>query len=119
MVENDTKNHITSCFFATNIDKITYEGELTKIGSYAFEDCSSLTSITCLGSTPPEASDLGAPTSTCTLIVPKVAYNSYLRHAYWGQFLNIETIDVDYKKLTAIAKMITFLLFFPSALSLS
>ena len=37
------------------------------------------------------------------MIVPKVAYSSYLRHAYWGQFLNIETIDVDYKKLTAIA----------------
>ena len=52
---------------------------------------------------PPSTRDLGANTSTCTLIVPKVAYNSYLRHAYWGQFLNIETIDVDYKKLTAIA----------------
>ena len=37
------------------------------------------------------------------MIVPKVAYSSYLRHTYWGQFLNIETIDVDYKKLTAIA----------------
>ena len=85
------------------LTSITIGNSVTYIGEYAFYYCSSLTSITCLGSTPPEASNLGANTSTCTLIVPKEAYNSYLRHTYWGQFLNIETIDVDYKKLTVIA----------------
>ena len=89
--------------YCKSLTSITIPNSVTSIGNYAFYNCSSLTSITCLGSTPPEASDLGAPSSTCTLIVPKVAYSSYLRHAYWGQFLNIETIDVDYKKLTAIA----------------
>ena len=89
--------------YCSSLTSITIPNSITSIGNYAFLGCSSLTSITCLGSTPPEASNLGAPTSTCTLIVPKVAYSSYLRHAYWGQFLNIETIDVDYKKLTVIA----------------
>jgi hypothetical protein len=59
------------------------------IGDRAFEDCSSLSSIICLGTTPPDASDLRANTSTCKLIVPHSAYNAYIRHAYWGQFLNI------------------------------
>ena len=89
--------------YCYSLTSIIIGNSVTSIGDYAFNSCYALTSITCLSSTPPEASNLGAPTSTCTLIVPKAAYNSYLRHTYWGQFLNIETIDVDYKKLTAIA----------------
>ena len=89
--------------WCSSLTSITIPNSVTSIGNSAFSMCGSLTSITCLGSIPPEASDLDASASTCTLTVPKVAYNSYLRHAYWGQFLNIETIDVDYKKLTAIA----------------
>ena len=76
-----------------NLESITIGNSVTSIGKDAFLGCT-LTSITCLGSTPPDASDLGAPTSTCTLIVPKEAYNSYLRHAYWGQFLTILNIKV-------------------------
>ena len=75
-----------------SLTSITIGNSVTSIGYYVFLGCSRLTSITCLGSTPPETSDLGASASTCTLIVPKEAYNSYLRHAYWGQFLTIRTI---------------------------
>ena len=90
-------NSVTSigsqAFYDCNaLTSITIPNNVTFIGSQAFYDCGALTSITCLGSTPPEASDLGAPSSTCTLIVPKVAYSSYLRHAYWSQFLTIRTI---------------------------
>ena len=85
------------------LTSISIGNSVTSIGDYAFYNCSFLTSITCLGSTPPEANYLDTDTKNCILIVPKIAYSSYFHHAYWGQFLNIETIDVDYKKLTAIA----------------
>jgi uncharacterized repeat protein (TIGR02543 family) len=73
----------------SSLTSVTIPNSVTNIGESAFSGCSSLTSITCLGTTPPDASDLGANTSTCTLIVPHSAYNAYLHHAYWGQFLNI------------------------------
>ena len=74
-----------------SLTSITIPNSVTSIGDETFYGLS-LTSITCLGSTPPKASNLGANTSTCTLTVPKEAYSSYLRHAYWGQFLTIRTI---------------------------
>ena len=79
--------------YCISLTSVTIGNSVTSIGDYTFSGCSRLTSITCLGSTPPEASDLGANTSTCTLIVPKEAYSSYLRHTYWGQFFNIEVIS--------------------------
>lgn len=73
----------------SSLTSVTIGNSVTSIGAWAFCGCSFLNSITCLGTTPPEASDLRANTSTCTLTVPQSAYNAYLRHAYWGQFLNI------------------------------
>ena len=74
-----------------SLTSITIPNSVTSIGRSAFNDGCPLTSIICLGTTPPDASDLRANTSTCKLIVPHSAYNAYLRHAYWGQFLNIYT----------------------------
>ena len=81
------EDHAFYCCYS--LTSVTIPNSVTSIGNLAFLNCHSLTSITCLGTTPPEANELAAPTTTCTLIVPQSAYNAYVRHAYWGQFLNI------------------------------
>ena len=77
--------------YCSSLTSITIPNSVTSIGWYALRDCRNLTSIICLGITPPNASNLEANTTTCTLTVPQSAYNAYLRHNYWGQFLNINT----------------------------
>ena len=89
-------NSVTSIGFyafeyCSSLTSITIPNSVTSIGWYALRDCRNLTSIICLGITPPNASKLEANTTTCTLTVPQSAYNAYLRHNYWGQFLNINT----------------------------
>ena len=74
---------------------VSYDGiayNVTSIGDYAFSWCPSLTSITCLGSTPPSATDLRAQYETCILFVPKGSLNDYQNHAEWGKFLNIQEL---------------------------
>ena len=89
-IPNSVTSIGNSAFDGCSLTSVTIGNSVTSIGDGAFDGCF-LTSITCLGTTPPNASNLGAPTSTCTLTVPQSAYNAYLRHAYWGQFLNIYT----------------------------
>ena len=72
-----------------SLTSITIPSSVTTIRDFALSGCFSLTSITCLGTIPPDADNLYAPTTTCQLIVPNSAYDAYLHHAYWGQFLNI------------------------------
>ena len=90
-------------YWCSSLSSITIPNSVTSIGKSAFKSCSQLDTIICLGSTPPAVENLEANTQTCVLVVPKVAYTDYLRHAYWGQFFTIETIDVDYKTIIAIA----------------
>ena len=86
-------------YFCSSITSISIPNSVTEIGNETFYNCEKLDTITCLGSTPPTAMDLGANTQTCVLVVPKEAYTNYLKHAYWGQFLTIRTIGD--KEITA------------------
>ena len=79
-------------YYCKYLTSITIPNSVTSIGRYAFSDCLSLNTITCLGSTPPKASDLGAEAENLILKVPSEAYNDYLQHAYWGQFLDEELL---------------------------
>ena len=93
------------------LKSIVIPNNVKTIGRYAFSSCSYLKSLTIgnsvtsieeyafsysypdtiifSGATPPSASNLGLSASSCKLIVPTEAYNDYLRHSYWGQFLTI------------------------------
>ena len=82
----------------SKLTSITIPSKVTSIGYYAFNDCNNLSSVVCLGDTPPAANDLSIDRETCTLLVPSTGYAQYIRHAYWGQFLNIET-----SKLTVLS----------------
>ena len=89
-------NSVTSIGFeafsyCSSLTSIIIPNSVTSIEFGAFAYCDSLTSITCAGTTPPSVSDLRVNTTTCTLTIPHSAYNAYIRHAYWGQFLNINT----------------------------
>lgn len=83
----------------SSLTSVTIPNSVTSIGNSAFA-CDSLSLITCLRITPPSANGLGADTKKCTLIVPKEAYAEYLKHEYWGQFLTIKPLDSNiYKKI--------------------
>ena len=76
--------------YCSALTSITIPNSINYIGKQAFGDCSYLNTITCLGTTPPEASDLGAQYETATLFVPKGSLNNYKNHAEWGKFSNIQ-----------------------------
>ena len=70
------------------LESITIPESVLSIGEGAL-NVTKLNSITCLGTTPPDASNLGPDVKTCILTVPHSAYNTYIGHDYWGQFLII------------------------------
>ena len=76
--------------YCSALPSITIPNSINYIGKQAFGDCSYLNTIICLGTTPPEASDLGAQYETATLFVPKGSLNNYKNHAEWGKFSNIQ-----------------------------
>ena len=65
---------------------------ITYIEAYAFQACSGLTSIHCMGTTPPGL-DYSSFTNdnyqTATLYVPIGSYSVYSNNYYWKNFKNI------------------------------
>ena len=83
--------------------KIEIPHKVELIRENAFGNCPKLNTIVCYGETPQVEIDLGLDVSTCLLKVPSIFYDDYKNHEYWGNFLNIEAIDVTYYKIEALA----------------
>ena len=93
----------TYCYSLTSItigNSVTSIGNQASVKQGAFFGCTSLTTITCLSSTPPEASNLEAKYETCTLLVPKGSLNDYQNHAEWGKFSNIQELEGEKYTIT-------------------
>ncbi|MBQ8722232.1 MAG: leucine-rich repeat protein [Paludibacteraceae bacterium] len=89
VIPNNVKTIGSKVFsWCNSLESVTIGASVTSIGEKAFYN-SSPDTIICLGMTPPSASNLECPATTCKLIVPTDAYKDYLRHSYWGQFLTI------------------------------
>lgn len=93
-------NAFNGCSVLTKIE-IPHKVEL--IRENAFGNCPKLNTIVCYGETPQVEIDLGLDVSTCLLKVPSIFYDDYKNHEYWGNFVNIEAIDVTYYKIEALA----------------
>lgn len=85
---------IESASFAyTNLTSVTFPESLQSIGQAAFEDCSSLTSVTCYAQRPPV---LGLWTfdayDNAVLYVPQSAIEDYKNADGWKRFKTIKAI---------------------------
>ena len=93
-------NAFNGCSVLTKIE-IPHKVEL--IRENAFGNCPKLNTIVCYGETLQVEIDLGLDVSTCLLKVPSIFYDDYKNHEYWGNFVNIEAIDVTYYKIETLA----------------
>ena len=82
------------------LKSITLPSNLTEINNTIFYNCINLDTITSLAITPPSISSIfnSINPNNCVLNVPTDAKRNYMEHDIWGQFLNIENVDV--KKIT-------------------
>ncbi|MCD8265726.1 MAG: leucine-rich repeat domain-containing protein [Prevotellaceae bacterium] len=85
---------VTSIHLGYNKDitSVTIPSSVKSIGSYAFEDCSGLTSVTSLSETPPSCSSnafSNVDKSACTLIVPAGSEDAYASATGWSSFRKI------------------------------
>ena len=72
-------------FAPEGLTSYTIPNSTTSIGDYAFYGCDSLTSITCLATTPPAIGDLKIGETT-KIYVPKKAVKAYKKDLEWSRY---------------------------------
>lgn len=97
IIPNSVKTIGLQAFAISSLESITLGSGLTSIGDYAFSNCTGLTAIKSLASTPPT---LAASTcfdettyTSATLTVPYNVLNAYKNANYWKKFTNIVSTD--------------------------
>ena len=70
----------------SHLSSVTIPRNITSIGDYAFAGCSSLSSITCLNTTPPTlgGQDVFYRTNNCPIYVPSGSVSSYRSATNWS-----------------------------------
>lgn len=84
-------SHVTSigeCSFSnTQISEVTIPSTVSKIGAYAFDECSSLTTVTVEATTPPTLdTSVFLSTTLTSIIVPNGTGDVYKTAAYWSDY---------------------------------
>lgn len=72
-------------FAPEGLTSYTIPNSVTSIGYWVFEDCCSLTSITCLATTPPAISELNIAETTM-IYVPKKSVKLYKKDPNWSRY---------------------------------
>jgi hypothetical protein len=89
-----------------NLKSVTLPSTTSRVESYGFTGCSSLTSVTCLALEPPYATGQipggqGVGMEGRTLYVPALSQNNYKESNNWKDFPTIETLDVMPQNIVA------------------
>ncbi|MBP3738369.1 MAG: leucine-rich repeat protein [Muribaculaceae bacterium] len=90
--------YIAANAFASNpvLEEITLSARLDSIKEMAFNDCEAIRKVTSLNRVPPAGGVFsGGVYIDATLYVPRGTKEAYQADENWGQFFNIEEIDVE------------------------
>lgn len=93
----DSVHYINQWAFGvcSNLESVTLGCGLLEIRDYAFRQCNALTSVTCLGTTPPTIRSSTFDSlhyNNATLMVPATSVDTYKAANYWKNFLSISAI---------------------------
>ena len=94
IIETSTNTLIAGCQNTIILNRVT------SIGSFAFQYCSSLTSVTCMATTPPSISSnvfLSVDCSTIPLYVPAQSVGLYKEADHWKNF---RVLPIDFSGYT-------------------
>ncbi len=77
----------------SNLTTITIGKSVTKIGSFAFTECESLSTVTLLNPIPPTIDNTTFSSFSAALQVPAGSKTAYQNADYWRNFTNIVETD--------------------------